>query len=138
MKTKLKLLIAFLFLLNSQYFFAQNTSLTAGRDAKRSSEECHKKIDDQINQLKKEQNKLEKTKKNLEQSEKTVESTKNKIEKLEIANQKFETKINTTANSEVEAQKLKIKIKQNEVEIQKLKLKLLDQQKDLDKVKSSI
>jgi len=146
MKNTLKLLFAFLFILNSNSFFAQKIITTEksqeiaqkklDKEAQKSTDDYRKKLDNDQSQLKKEQKKLERHQKDLKNAEKDLESTNKKIDKLESNKQKLESKINSSSVSEEDLQKQQIKLKEHDLDIQKLKLKKIEQQKKLEKVKA--
>ncbi|MCP2026379.1 hypothetical protein L1276_001523 [Flavobacterium sp. HSC-32F16] len=143
MKTTLKTAAIAFFIMNSQYFFAQqiNTEQSAQEielknyqnDLKRITADNHKSLDNKISDLKKQLKDFETKKKNLSRSEDNLNTTADKISKLELVNKKIENKITTSITSDEEIQKLRIKIKENEVNIQKLKLTQITQQKELEK-----
>ncbi|KAF2336489.1 hypothetical protein [Flavobacterium daemonense] len=155
MKNLFKTVAIALVFLNSQYFIAQQINKTQAQievefqkavlETKRISAENHKKLDDQISDLNRQQKEIEKQKKeiesrrkNLSKSENNLNSTKDKITKLEHENQKIENKITITSISEEEIAKQRLKVKENEVSIQKLKLTQITQEKDLEKVLSAL
>lgn len=145
---KLRLLILAILLINSTYFFAQQTitdrkiqeaeQRKIENDLRNSLAQNHKELDTKITELKSKLKEAESKKKNLAQSEDNLKSTINKIEKLQTTNQKLENKIITTSISEEETLKLRIKTKENEVSIQKLKLTQITQQKELEKVLATL
>ncbi|MFZ0596073.1 MAG: hypothetical protein WAM46_03755 [Flavobacterium sp.] len=146
MKHALKLLFALLFILNSNSFFAQQSAISetsqqvlqkkADKEAQKSTNEYRRKLQDDQSQLKKEQKKVEKHQRDLKNSQNDLDATNKKIDKLETANQKLGSKINSSSISPEDLQKQQIKLKEKDLEIQKLKLKKIEQQKKLDKVKS--
>jgi DNA repair exonuclease SbcCD ATPase subunit len=148
MNKTFKTLAIIIFLMNSHFFFAQQVIVDqkaqeielkrAENEAKKTSAENHRRLDDKISELKKQQKELESKKKKLVKSENNLKSTKEKINKLELANQKTENKITTTSISDEEITKQRIKIKENEVSVQKLKLTQISQQKDLEKVMATL
>ena len=130
----LKTFAVVLFMMNSQYFMAQQTIQDqkayemelqrAENEARKTSVENHKKLDDRISELQKQQKEIEKQRKEVEskkkalvKSEDNLKSTKEKINKLELANQKIENKITTSTISDEEIQKQRLKTKENEVRI---------------------
>jgi len=135
-------------LISSQNFFAQQVTADqkaqelelkrAENEAKKTSSQYHKMLDDKISNLKKELKDVESKKKNLVRSENDLNATKEKISKLELANQKIETKINTSSISNEEMQKQRVKTTENELTIQKLKLSQITQQKELEKAMSQL
>ena len=135
-------------LISSQNFFAQQVTADqkaqelelkrAENEAKKTSSQYHKMLDDKIFNLKKELKDVESKKKNLVRSENDLNATKEKISKLELANQKIETKINTSSISNEEMQKQRVKTTENELTIQKLKLSQITQQKELEKAMSQL
>ncbi|WP_426483444.1 hypothetical protein [Flavobacterium sp. 2] len=145
---KFKLILLTILLMNSSYFFAQETNTyiktqeaeqrKLENDFKNTSAKNHKALDTKITELKSKLKEIELKKKNLVKSEDNLKSTTNKIEKLQATNQKLENKITSTTISEEETQKMRIKTKENEVTIQKLKLTQITQQKDLEKVMSAL
>ncbi|RED24906.1 hypothetical protein BD847_1644 [Flavobacterium cutihirudinis] len=145
---KFKLITLAILLMNSTYFFAQQTitdrkiqeaeQRKIENDLRNSLAQNHKELDTKITELKSKLKEAESQKKNLAQSEDNLKSTINKIEKLQTTNQKLENKITTTSISEEETLKLRIKTKENEVSIQKLKLTQITQQKELEKVLATL
>lgn len=148
MEINLKTLVAVLFIMSSQFFFAQQINVDQKaqeielknyqNDLKRMSADNHKNLDNKIYDLKKQLKDLETKKKNLSKTEDNLNSTSDKINKLELANQKIENKITTASITDEEVQKQRIKTKENEVNIQKLKLTQITQQKELEKAISAL
>jgi len=144
----IKTAVIALLLISSQNFFAQQVTADqkaqelelkrAENEAKKTSSQYHKMLDDKISNLKKELKDVESKKKNLVRSENDLNATKEKISKLELANQKIETKINTSSISNEEMQKQRVKTTENELTIQKLKLSQITQQKELEKAMSQL
>jgi len=144
----IKTAVIALLLISSQNFFAQQVTADqkaqelelkrAENEAKKTSLQYHKMLDDKISNLKKELKDVESKKKNLVRSENDLNATKEKISKLELANQKIETKINTSSISNEEMQKQRVKTTENELTIQKLKLSQITQQKELEKAMSQL
>ncbi|WP_281231308.1 hypothetical protein [Flavobacterium gelatinilyticum] len=135
-----KTAVLFLFVMHSQQFFAQQTvnqneELEQKRienDLKKTCAEYQRKLDDKISDLKKQLKDTEAKKKNLSKSESKLKSTREKIDKMELANLKIEKQISTSAITDEEIQKQRIKTKENDVNIQKLKLTQISQQKELE------
>ncbi|MHC0439560.1 hypothetical protein [Flavobacterium sp. 3-210] len=140
---KFKLIAFTILLMNSSYFFAQETNMYEKtqeveqrkfeNDFRNTCSQNHKALDEKITELKSKLKEVELKKKNLVKSEDNLKSTTVKIEKLQEANRKLESKITTNNISEEETQKMRIKTKENEVTIQKLKLTQITQQKELEK-----
>lgn len=135
-----KTAVLFLIVMHSQQFFAQQTvnqneELEQKRienDLKKTCAEYQRKLDDKISDLKKQLKDTEAKKKNLSKSESKLKSTREKIDKMELANLKIEKQISTSAITDEEIQKQRIKTKENDVNIQKLKLTQISQQKELE------
>jgi len=141
----IKIIALAVFLINSTYFFAQQTNThqktlelkqkKMDKDFKNLSDQNHKALDTKIAALKSELKEVENKKKNLVKSENNLKTTISKIEKLQSTNQKLEKNIAATTLSDEEIIKQCIK---NEVNIQKLKLTKITQQKELEKVISTL
>ncbi|MEN2414562.1 hypothetical protein [Flavobacterium mesophilum] len=141
----IKIIALAVFLINSTYFFAQQTNTQQktlelkqkkmDKDFKNLSDQNHKALDTKIAALKSELKEVEGKKKNLVKSENNLKTTISKIEKLQSTNQKLEKNIGTTSLSDEEIIKQCIK---NEVNIKKLKLTQITQQKELEKVISTL
>lgn len=148
MMKKFKLITFAILLMNSSYFFAQQTitdpkiqeaeQRKIENDLRNSLAQNHKELDTKITELKSKLKEAESKKKNLVKSEENLKATVDKIEKLQTTNHKLENKIITTSISEEETAKLRIKTKENEVNIQKLKLTQITQQKELEKVLATL
>ncbi|GAA3761319.1 hypothetical protein [Flavobacterium ginsengiterrae] len=132
MNKTLKTLALILFLMNSYSFFAQNNQKVdlqkTENQAKTTSVENHRKLDDKIAELQKQLNEIEKQKKeietkkkNLVKTEKKLQSTKEKISRLEEENQKIENKI-ITASSDEEIQKKEDKNNAKRCQYPKIKI----------------
>src|SRR4051812_21756252 len=115
MNTTIKFALALMLMLTSQAFFAQKIVTSdkqqqiinhkAEKEAKKSSDEYHAKLNDEQAKLKREQKRVEKEKKQVEKhqkdlknSEKDLQNNKKKISKLETDNQKMNSKLGSLSD----------------------------------------